>query len=125
MASAAQHETRKFTRGLSKPGTAAELRQSVSEVVRTSGLVVSALIPDPPPRNRALARPVTPGASVAGTQCRATRVWELSGKWAGNEGGWPESESVNSPDGVLVSKAEDQPGCTLTVSLHVRMLSDT
>uniref|UniRef100_A0A4W5NUG3 Dedicator of cytokinesis 9 n=1 Tax=Hucho hucho TaxID=62062 RepID=A0A4W5NUG3_9TELE len=29
-------ETRKFTRGLSKPGTAAELRQSVSEVVRTS-----------------------------------------------------------------------------------------
>uniref|UniRef100_A0A3Q2P1Q2 Uncharacterized protein n=1 Tax=Fundulus heteroclitus TaxID=8078 RepID=A0A3Q2P1Q2_FUNHE len=34
-------ETRKFTRGLSKPGTAAELRQSVSEVVRTSVLVVS------------------------------------------------------------------------------------
>ncbi|KAJ8350266.1 hypothetical protein SKAU_G00253960 [Synaphobranchus kaupii] len=31
--------TRKFTRGLSKPGTAAELRQSVSEVVRTSVLV--------------------------------------------------------------------------------------
>uniref|UniRef100_A0A674EXG2 Dedicator of cytokinesis 9 n=1 Tax=Salmo trutta TaxID=8032 RepID=A0A674EXG2_SALTR len=29
----------KFTRGLSKPGTAAELRQSVSEVVRTSVLV--------------------------------------------------------------------------------------
>ncbi|CDQ68395.1 unnamed protein product [Oncorhynchus mykiss] len=36
-------ETRKFTRGLSKPGTAAELRQSVSEVVRTSVLVVSTL----------------------------------------------------------------------------------
>uniref|UniRef100_A0A3P9B4E3 Uncharacterized protein n=1 Tax=Maylandia zebra TaxID=106582 RepID=A0A3P9B4E3_9CICH len=34
-------ETRKFTRGLGKPGTAAELRQSVSEVVRTSVLVVS------------------------------------------------------------------------------------
>lgn len=34
-------ETRKFTRGLSKPGTAAELRQSVSEVVRTSVFVVS------------------------------------------------------------------------------------
>uniref|UniRef100_A0A3Q2C9C9 Uncharacterized protein n=1 Tax=Cyprinodon variegatus TaxID=28743 RepID=A0A3Q2C9C9_CYPVA len=32
----AHPETRKFTRGLSKPGTAAELRQSVSEVVRTS-----------------------------------------------------------------------------------------
>uniref|UniRef100_A0A8C1TI18 Dedicator of cytokinesis 9 n=1 Tax=Cyprinus carpio TaxID=7962 RepID=A0A8C1TI18_CYPCA len=31
--------TRKFTRGLSKPGTAAELRQSVSEAVRTSVLV--------------------------------------------------------------------------------------
>ncbi|XP_048389277.2 dedicator of cytokinesis protein 9 isoform X11 [Stegostoma tigrinum] len=32
-------ETRRFTRGLSKPGTAAELRQSVSEVVRTSVFV--------------------------------------------------------------------------------------
>uniref|UniRef100_A0A673HU56 Dedicator of cytokinesis protein 9-like n=1 Tax=Sinocyclocheilus rhinocerous TaxID=307959 RepID=A0A673HU56_9TELE len=31
--------TRKFTRGLGKPGTAAELRQSVSEAVRTSVLV--------------------------------------------------------------------------------------
>uniref|UniRef100_A0A8C2AGN7 Dedicator of cytokinesis 9b n=1 Tax=Cyprinus carpio TaxID=7962 RepID=A0A8C2AGN7_CYPCA len=39
MASSAQPETRKFTRGLSKPGTAAELRQSVSEVVRTSVLL--------------------------------------------------------------------------------------
>uniref|UniRef100_A0A672LY87 Dedicator of cytokinesis protein 9-like n=1 Tax=Sinocyclocheilus grahami TaxID=75366 RepID=A0A672LY87_SINGR len=39
MASSSQAETRKFTRGLSKPGTAAELRQSVSEVVRTSVLV--------------------------------------------------------------------------------------
>ncbi|KAL7865582.1 hypothetical protein SRHO_G00108290 [Serrasalmus rhombeus] len=36
-----QTETRKFTRGLSKPGTAAELRQSVSEVVRTSVLVLA------------------------------------------------------------------------------------
>ncbi|KAJ8338534.1 hypothetical protein SKAU_G00375000 [Synaphobranchus kaupii] len=35
-------ETRRFTRGLSKPGTAAELRQSVSEVVRTSVLVITA-----------------------------------------------------------------------------------
>uniref|UniRef100_A0A8D0GJJ7 Uncharacterized protein n=1 Tax=Sphenodon punctatus TaxID=8508 RepID=A0A8D0GJJ7_SPHPU len=34
-------ETRKFTRALSKPGTAAELRQSVSEVVRGSVFVVS------------------------------------------------------------------------------------
>lgn len=34
-------EARKFTRGLNKPGTAAELRQSVSEAVRTSVLVVS------------------------------------------------------------------------------------
>lgn len=33
-------EARKFTRGLNKPGTAAELRQSVSEAVRTSVLVV-------------------------------------------------------------------------------------
>uniref|UniRef100_A0A3Q2XNI0 Uncharacterized protein n=1 Tax=Hippocampus comes TaxID=109280 RepID=A0A3Q2XNI0_HIPCM len=40
MSTLAQPETRKFTRGLGKPGTAAELRQSVSEVVRTSVLVV-------------------------------------------------------------------------------------
>uniref|UniRef100_A0A452HS77 Uncharacterized protein n=1 Tax=Gopherus agassizii TaxID=38772 RepID=A0A452HS77_9SAUR len=33
-------ETRKFTRALSKPGTAAELRQSVSEAVRGSVFVV-------------------------------------------------------------------------------------
>ncbi|TNN54522.1 Dedicator of cytokinesis protein 9 [Liparis tanakae] len=39
MATAAPPETRRFTRGLGKPGTAAELRQSVSEVVRTSVLV--------------------------------------------------------------------------------------
>ncbi|XP_034142816.1 dedicator of cytokinesis protein 9 isoform X7 [Esox lucius] len=40
-------ETRKFTRGLSKPGTAAELRQSVSEVVRTSVLVVKPKVIEP------------------------------------------------------------------------------
>lgn len=40
-ASSSSSETRKFTRALSKPGTAAELRQSVSEVVRGSVLVVS------------------------------------------------------------------------------------
>lgn len=40
MASAAPPEARKFTRGLNKPGTAAELRQSVSEAVRTSVLMV-------------------------------------------------------------------------------------
>ncbi|XP_072539771.1 dedicator of cytokinesis protein 9 isoform X7 [Salminus brasiliensis] len=47
MASATQPETRKFTRGLSKPGTAAELRQSVSEVVRTSVLVVKPKVIEP------------------------------------------------------------------------------
>lgn len=36
-------EVRKFTKRLSKPGTAAELRQSVSEAVRTSIAVVSKL----------------------------------------------------------------------------------
>lgn len=41
MSHTAHSETRKFTRGLSKPGTAAELRQSVSEVVRTSAIAVS------------------------------------------------------------------------------------
>lgn len=47
-ASTAHPETRRFTRGLGKPGTAAELRQSVSEVVRTSVLVVSTP-PEPQP----------------------------------------------------------------------------
>lgn len=41
MSTQAHPETRRFTRGLGKPGTAAELRQSVSEVVRTSVVVVS------------------------------------------------------------------------------------
>uniref|UniRef100_A0A7N4V035 Dedicator of cytokinesis 9 n=1 Tax=Sarcophilus harrisii TaxID=9305 RepID=A0A7N4V035_SARHA len=45
----ASAETRKFTRALSKPGTAAELRQSVSEVVRGSVLLVSAGVPLPSP----------------------------------------------------------------------------
>uniref|UniRef100_A0A674DS89 Dedicator of cytokinesis 9 n=1 Tax=Salmo trutta TaxID=8032 RepID=A0A674DS89_SALTR len=40
-------ETRKFTRGLSKPGTAAELRQSVSEVVRTSVFIVKPKVIEP------------------------------------------------------------------------------
>uniref|UniRef100_A0A671MX29 Dedicator of cytokinesis protein 9-like n=1 Tax=Sinocyclocheilus anshuiensis TaxID=1608454 RepID=A0A671MX29_9TELE len=40
-------ETRKFTRGLSKPGTAAELRQSVSEAVRTSVLVLKPRVVEP------------------------------------------------------------------------------
>lgn len=49
MATPAHPETRRFTRGLGKPGTAAELRQSVSEVVRTSVLVVSTHLKPPPP----------------------------------------------------------------------------
>lgn len=48
MATPAHPETRRFTRGLGKPGTAAELRQSVSEVVRTSVLVVSTHLKPPP-----------------------------------------------------------------------------
>uniref|UniRef100_A0A4W4HCU0 Dedicator of cytokinesis 9b n=1 Tax=Electrophorus electricus TaxID=8005 RepID=A0A4W4HCU0_ELEEL len=40
-------ETRKFTRGLGKPGTAAELRQSASEVARTSVLVVKPKVVEP------------------------------------------------------------------------------
>uniref|UniRef100_A0A3Q3B0P7 Uncharacterized protein n=1 Tax=Kryptolebias marmoratus TaxID=37003 RepID=A0A3Q3B0P7_KRYMA len=47
MGTPAHPETRKFTRCLSKPGTAAELRQSVSEVVRTSVLVVSTYLNTP------------------------------------------------------------------------------
>ncbi|XP_038615024.1 dedicator of cytokinesis protein 9 isoform X11 [Tachyglossus aculeatus] len=40
-------ETRKFTRALSKPGTAAELRQSVSEVVRGSVLMAKPKLIEP------------------------------------------------------------------------------
>ncbi|XP_051993414.1 dedicator of cytokinesis protein 11-like isoform X2 [Xyrauchen texanus] len=40
-------EVRKFTKGLSKPGTAAELRQSVSEAVRTSIAVEQPKIIEP------------------------------------------------------------------------------
>ncbi|XP_063281579.1 dedicator of cytokinesis protein 9 isoform X3 [Pelobates fuscus] len=40
-------ETRKFTRALSKPGTAAELRQSVSEVVRCSVLLAKPKLIEP------------------------------------------------------------------------------
>ncbi|KAA8588108.1 hypothetical protein FQN60_001302 [Etheostoma spectabile] len=43
MATPMHPETRRFTRGLGKPGTAAELRQSVSEVVRTSVLVAGCI----------------------------------------------------------------------------------
>ncbi|CAN9498340.1 unnamed protein product [Ophioblennius macclurei] len=45
--SAPPPEARKFTRGLNKPGTAAELRQSVSEAVRTSVLMVKPKIIEP------------------------------------------------------------------------------
>uniref|UniRef100_A0A8C1NMD3 Dedicator of cytokinesis 9 n=1 Tax=Cyprinus carpio TaxID=7962 RepID=A0A8C1NMD3_CYPCA len=47
MSVASHAETRKFTRGLGKPGTAAELRQSVSEAVRTSVLVVKPRVVEP------------------------------------------------------------------------------
>lgn len=62
MATPAHPETRRFTRGLGKPGTAAELRQSVSEVVRTSVLVVSTHLntPHPPPLSLIPPRPVSP-----------------------------------------------------------------
>lgn len=62
MATPAHPETRRFTRGLGKPGTAAELRQSVSEVVRTSVLVVSTRLntPHPPPLSLIPPRPVSP-----------------------------------------------------------------
>uniref|UniRef100_A0A3B3B7U0 Uncharacterized protein n=1 Tax=Oryzias melastigma TaxID=30732 RepID=A0A3B3B7U0_ORYME len=48
-------QPRKFTRGLNKPGTAAELRQSVSEAVRTSVLMVRAdlySLESPPSRSQ-------------------------------------------------------------------------
>ncbi|CAL8322032.1 unnamed protein product [Merluccius merluccius] len=47
MATPTHPETRRFTRGLGKPGSAAELRQSVSEVVRTSVLVVKPKVIEP------------------------------------------------------------------------------
>ncbi|XP_073768449.1 dedicator of cytokinesis protein 9 isoform X8 [Danio rerio] len=47
MSTLAHAETRRFTRGLSKPGTAAELRQSVSEAVRGSVLVLKPRVVEP------------------------------------------------------------------------------
>ncbi|MFT7818030.1 dedicator of cytokinesis protein 9-like isoform X3, partial [Arapaima gigas] len=47
MSHSGQPETRRFTRALCKPGTAAELRQSVSEVVRASVLLVKPKIVEP------------------------------------------------------------------------------
>ncbi|XP_077077554.1 dedicator of cytokinesis protein 9 isoform X3 [Siphateles boraxobius] len=47
MSMPAHTETRRFTRGLSKPGTAAELRQSVSEAVRSSVLLVKPRVVEP------------------------------------------------------------------------------
>uniref|UniRef100_A0A8C9TUM6 Dedicator of cytokinesis 9 n=1 Tax=Scleropages formosus TaxID=113540 RepID=A0A8C9TUM6_SCLFO len=47
MSHAAPPETRRFTRCLSKPGTAAELRQSVSEVVRSSVLLAKPKVIEP------------------------------------------------------------------------------
>ncbi|XP_064413718.1 dedicator of cytokinesis protein 9 isoform X1 [Latimeria chalumnae] len=47
MAHLVHPETRKFTRGLSKPGTAAELRQSVSEVVRGSVFIAKPKVIEP------------------------------------------------------------------------------
>lgn len=45
-------EVRKFTKRLSKPGTAAELRQSVSEAVRGSVVLVSGRATGSPGRGR-------------------------------------------------------------------------
>ncbi|XP_048834398.1 dedicator of cytokinesis protein 9-like isoform X17 [Brienomyrus brachyistius] len=47
MSHTAHSETRRFTRGLSKPGTAAELRQSVSEAVRTSAIAAKPKVVEP------------------------------------------------------------------------------
>lgn len=58
MSTQAHPETRRFTRGLGKPGTAAELRQSVSEVVRTSVVVVSTHLFSAQPTLLNLCRPV-------------------------------------------------------------------
>lgn len=64
-------ETRKFTRALSKPGTAAELRQSVSEAVRSSFVLVSA------------------GSAWEGPRPGPTRRWAAAG---GARQRWEEAE---------------------------------
>ncbi|XP_063278025.1 dedicator of cytokinesis protein 11 isoform X3 [Prinia subflava] len=72
-------EVRKFTKRLSKPGTAAELRQSVSEAVRSSFVLVSAGSaregPRPGPARRRRQRE-EPGGAGKGQSWEKTKVVE-------------------------------------------------
>lgn len=65
-ATAAMAEVRKFTKRLSKPGTAAELRQSVSEAVRGSVVLVSGRATGSPGGGRARA-----GSGAVASRARA------------------------------------------------------
>lgn len=74
-------EVRKFTKRLSKPGTAAELRQSVSEAVRGSVVLVS---------GRANG---SPGGRGGGRSHRERRGGFPRARW-GPRAGWAKRRSV-------------------------------
>lgn len=113
----ASAETRKFTRALSKPGTAAELRQSVSEVVRGSVLLVSAgrragghLLRAPPSRRapRRSRRPYW-----------IKRWWGSAGSVGRGEGRVPEGQQLSDPH-----QASGGPHLTAASSLSGNFLGD-
>lgn len=93
-------EVRKFTKRLSKPGTAAELRQSVSEAVRSSFALVSGEAGSPGSVRRGTARrgaAVPWAAPSPGERRRKGRRWagdaQSGGRgrgkgWAGDEELW-------------------------------------
>lgn len=81
----AMSEVRKFTKRLSKPGTAAELRQSVSEAVRSSFVLVSAGLGSARGKPRAGARP---GPARPGGTLGSSRRGPRSGGGEAPGSGW-------------------------------------
>uniref|UniRef100_A0A8C0NDZ1 Uncharacterized protein n=1 Tax=Canis lupus familiaris TaxID=9615 RepID=A0A8C0NDZ1_CANLF len=75
---------RKFTKRLSKPGTAAELRQSVSEAVRGSVVLVSGGAPGAP--GDALRSVLTPGESPPGALHRTLSLVRIVWRWRKADG---------------------------------------
>lgn len=94
---AAMAEVRKFTKRLSKPGTAAELRQSVSEAVRGSVVLVSGR---------------TPGASGDALRARATGWLSArgDGDWNGAAGGRLRRPALSFSASVSLRTGRRRPG---------------